>query len=81
MGSEELIKKRFVIRKDIDKDYLELYTFEDWERQSAAVKSQLNFFNIEHMQFWKAYMRNREIVEFSMNQDQLEKLNSLLAKR
>jgi len=81
MGSEELIKKRFVIRKDIDKDYLELYTFEDWERQSAAVMSQLNFFSIEHMQFWKAYMRNREIVEFSMNQDQLEKLNSLLAKR
>ena len=36
---------RFVIKKDIFADCLEMYTFEEWERQSAEVKSRLNFFN------------------------------------
>ena len=54
---------RFVIKKDIFADCLEMYTFEEWERQSAEVKSRLNFFNEEHARFWRAYMRDRDIVE------------------
>ena len=54
---------RFVIKKDIFEDCLEMYTFGEWERQSCEVKSKLNFFNREHAMFWREYMRDRSIVE------------------
>lgn len=54
---------RFVIKKDIFEDCLEMYTFEEWERQSSEVKSRLNFFNREQSAFWREYMRDRAIVE------------------
>ena len=54
---------RFVIKKDIFEDCLEMYTFEEWERQSSDVKSRLNFFNRDHAMFWREYMRERAIVE------------------
>lgn len=54
---------RFVIKKDIFEDCLEMYTFEEWERKSQEVKSKLNFFNRSHASFWREYMRDRAIVE------------------
>lgn len=54
---------RFVIKKDIFEDCLEMYTFEEWERLSQEVKSKLNFFNRSHASFWREYMRDRAIVE------------------
>ena len=54
---------RFVIKKDIFEDCLEMYTFEEWERQSSEVKSRLNLFNRDHAMFWREYMRERAIVE------------------
>ena len=54
---------RYVIKKDIFEDCLEMYTFEEWERQSSEVKSRLNFFNRDHAMFWREYMRDRAIVE------------------
>jgi hypothetical protein len=54
---------RFVIRKDIFEDCLEMYTFEEWQRRSEEVKSKLDLFNKEHAMFWREYMRNRAIVE------------------
>lgn len=54
---------RFVIKKDIFEDCLEMYAFEEWERQSQEVKSKLNFFNRSHASFWREYMRDRAIVE------------------
>ena len=54
---------RFVIKKDIFEDCLEMHTFEEWERQSQEVKSKLNFFNRSHASFWREYMRDRAIVE------------------
>ena len=54
---------RFVTKKDIFEDCLEMYTFEEWERQSSEVKSRLNFFNRDHAMFWREYMRDRAIVE------------------
>lgn len=53
---------RFVIKKDIFEDCLEMYTYAEWERQSAEVKSKLNIFNEEHSRFWREYMRNRDVV-------------------
>ena len=54
---------RFVVRKDIFEECLEMYTFDEWQRQSEEVKSKLYFFNKEHAIFWREYMRNRAIVE------------------
>jgi MraZ protein len=54
---------RFVVRKDIFADCLEMYTYEEWEHQAAEVRSRLNFFNVEHATFWRAYMRDCVIVE------------------
>jgi MraZ protein len=54
---------RFVVRKDIFADCLEMYAYPEWERQAAEVMSRLNFFNEEHATFWRAYMRDCVIVE------------------
>lgn len=53
---------RFVLKKDIFENCLEMFTFEEWERQSRNVKEKLNFFNREHAAFWREYMRDRAIV-------------------
>ena len=55
---------RFVVRKDVFEQCLEMYTFEEWERQSELVRSKLNItFNEKHARFWRAYMHNSAIVE------------------
>ena len=54
---------RFVVRKDIFEDCLEMYTYAEWESQAAEVRGRLNFFNVEHATFWRAYMRDCVIVE------------------
>lgn len=54
---------RLVLKKDIYEDCIEMYTYEEWERQSEEVKSRLNFFNRDHAKFWREYMRNRCLVE------------------
>ena len=55
---------RFVVRKDVFEQCLEMYTFEEWERQSELVRSKLNItFNEKHARFWRAYMHNCAIVE------------------
>lgn len=59
-AGEEL---KFVVKKNIFTDCLEMYTFAEWGRQSEDVKSRLNFFNQKHSLFWREYMRNRAVVE------------------
>ncbi len=54
---------RFVVKKDIYEDCLEMYTYAEWERQSEELKSKLNFFNEEQSAFWRQYMRDRAVVE------------------
>lgn len=54
---------RFVIRKDIFADCLEMYPYGEWEKQSEEVRSRLNIFNEEHAKFWRAYTRDRDVVE------------------
>ena len=54
---------RFVVRNDIFEDCLEMYTYAEWESQAAEVRGRLNFFNVEHATFWRAYMRDCVIVE------------------
>lgn len=59
-GDEDM---RFVVKKDIFEDCLEMYTFSEWERQSEELKSKLNFLKREHSAFWRQYMRDRAVVE------------------
>ena len=54
---------RFVVKKDLFAPCLEMYTLEEWQKQSLEVKSKLNFFNKEDEIFWREYMRDRDIVE------------------
>lgn len=55
---------RFVIKKNLFEPCLEMYTFEEWEKQSGEVKSSLDLtFNKQHATFWREYMRDRDIVE------------------
>lgn len=55
---------RFVVKKNLFEPCLEMYTFEEWERQSGEVMSSLDLtFNRQHAKFWREYMRDRDIVE------------------
>lgn len=54
---------RLVVKKNIFVPCLDLYLYEEWERESENIKSKLNFFNKEHALFWRGYMQGRAIVE------------------
>lgn len=59
-GKEEL---RFVVKKDLFSNCLNIFTYSEWERESEELKSKLNFFNQEHSKLWRAYMSNRALIE------------------
>jgi len=54
---------RLVVKRDLFSNCLEMFTYEEWAKESEKVKSRLNFFNREHSQFWREYMRDRAVVE------------------
>lgn len=54
---------RFVVKKSLFAECLEMYAYDEWERYSEAVRSRLNFFNPEHAAFWREYMRGTADVE------------------
>lgn len=55
---------RFVVKKDLFEPCLEMYSYEEWKKQSDEVKSSLDLtFNRRHATFWREYMRDRDIVE------------------
>ncbi|MBQ0024121.1 MAG: hypothetical protein KBT00_00140 [Bacteroidales bacterium] len=54
---------RFVVKKSLFANCLEMYTYEQWVKDSEAVKSRLNFFNREHAALWREYMRGTALVE------------------
>lgn len=61
MGDESDL--RFVVKKSLFADCLEMYTYRQWEEYSENVRSRLNFFNKEHAGFWREYMRGTAVVE------------------
>ena len=55
---------RFVVKKNLFDDCLEMFTFAEWERQSGEIYGKLNIqFNKDPARFWRAYMQERAIVE------------------
>ena len=55
--------QRFVIKKNIFEDCLEMYTSQEWGRQSEELKGKVNFLKKEHAAFWRKYMRDCAQVE------------------
>lgn len=55
--------KRFVIKKSLYTDCLEMYSYEEWERESDKIREGLDFFNPQHVLFWREYMRDCVMVE------------------
>lgn len=53
---------RFVLHKDIHAKCLEMYTFDEWQRQSEEIKSKLTSLNPRHDAFWRGYMQFRALV-------------------
>lgn len=54
---------RFVVKKSLFADCLEMYSYDQWEKDSEIVRSRLNFFNKDHAAFWREYMRGTAMVE------------------
>ena len=54
---------RFVIKKSLYSDCLDMYSYEEWERESEKRREQLDFFNPQHVLFWREYMRDCVVVE------------------
>lgn len=59
----ESADNRFVVKKSLFSECLEMYTYEQWSEDSENVRSRLNFFNKEHAAFWREYMRGTAQVE------------------
>lgn len=62
MNTGEDSDMRFVIRKDIFADCLEMYPYAEWERLSEQIDGRLDIFNEEHAMFRRQFMRHRDIV-------------------
>lgn len=54
---------KLVVKKSIYDKCLEIYTYEEWEEQSTKLKNSLNFFNPKHVQFYREFMRDRDVVQ------------------
>ena len=50
---------KFVIRKDRNSNCLEMFTWQEWEAMSQAVRSKLDLaFNARDIKYWRAFMSN-----------------------
>ena len=54
---------RFVVKRGFLSDCLDIYPYEEWEKEADMIKSKLNFFRPEHIRFWREYMNERAIIE------------------
>ena len=54
---------RFVIKKSLYDDCLEMWSYDEWERETEKIREGLDFFNPQHEKFWREYMRDCDVVE------------------
>lgn len=53
----------FLLRKDIYRKCLEMFTFEEWKVRADSIESKLDLdFNPDHVDFWSKYMEDSAIV-------------------
>ncbi|MCF0178406.1 MAG: division/cell wall cluster transcriptional repressor MraZ [Bacteroidales bacterium] len=60
--SENDAQPKFVVKKNLFSDCLEMFPYEEWERESENVRARLNLLRKEDDLFWRHYMRNRCVV-------------------
>ena len=66
MGTETQLK--FIVKKDIFVNCLNLFPFEEWERQLNIIRENINPFNREHNKFIREFYRGTaEVVLDNMN--------------
>lgn len=54
---------RFVIRKDRNSNCLEMFTWQEWEAMSQAVRAKLDLaFNAQDIKYWRTFMSNTIMV-------------------
>ena len=54
---------RFIIKKSLYSDCLDMYSYSEWEKESDKIRESLDFFNPDHVLFWREYMRDCVCVE------------------
>ncbi len=54
---------RFVIRKSRYEACIEMWSYPEWDRESAKVRERLDFSDPKHRQFWRHYMLDCHVVE------------------
>jgi len=55
--------RRFVVKKSLYDECLEMWAYEEWEKEAAKIRDGLDFFNPEHVKFWREFMRDCDLVE------------------
>ncbi|MCI1720292.1 MAG: hypothetical protein LKM37_04655 [Bacteroidales bacterium] len=61
-SEDKEIELSFVVKKDLFANCLDMYPYDEWEKESEQVKNKLNFFKEEHAMFWREYMKGRASV-------------------
>lgn len=54
---------RFVIKKSLYDNCLEMWPYGEWERETGKIREGLDFFNPDHNKFWREYLRDCDVVE------------------
>ena len=54
---------RLVVKRSLYSDCLEMFSYEEWEKESNGIRESLDFFNPDHVLFWREYMRDCTVVE------------------
>ena len=54
---------RFVIKKSLYDNCLEMWPYGEWERETEKIRQGLDFFNPDHNKFWREYLRDCDVVE------------------
>lgn len=54
---------RFVIKKSLYHSCLEMWSYDEWARETERIREGLDFFNPQHVEFWREYMRDCDVVE------------------
>ncbi len=65
LSGDETVEQRFVLKKSIFKNCLELYPMAEWEDLVAKIRKKLNPFNKEHNAFLSQF--HRGIAELSLD--------------
>ncbi len=71
---------RFVLKKDLYANCLNMFTYEQWDKESEQVRSRLNLFRREDAAWYREYMMDRALVTLDRKVGRIIIPRQLLAK-